>query len=120
MERWHYGVNNYYKTASICRETAIWPIFAIERGTEFVCDLIPPIPLPNIKIRLEKEEAIDFGSEFLTIKEWYGDSRHLFHALIHIPIFNFCYRHIKTKMIDVNYEKLKELFYEDNKDFWDE
>lgn len=65
MKRWSYGINSIYKKASIYLEEAPWWIFALDRSIEFLCDLMPSIPLPNVKIRLKNREDIEFneGSE---------------------------------------------------------
>ena len=121
MKSWSYGINNYYKTASISLETASWHIFAIERITEFICDIIPPIPLPNIKFRLRDKDSIEFNqSEWTTFREWYGDLKQLFHGVIHILISDFCWDRIEMKCIEIDYDKLKEMFYEENKEFFDD
>jgi len=121
MKSWNYGINNYYKTASISLETAPWHIFAIEKIAEFICDNVPPIPLPDIKFRLRDKDSIEFNkSEWTTLNEWYGDLSQLFHSVIHVPIFDFCQDRIKAKNIKIDYEKLKEMFYEENKKFWDD
>jgi hypothetical protein len=115
MKCWSYGINYYYKTASISLETAPWPIFAIEWAMDIICDSIPPIPLPNIKIRPK-----DNDGEWTTTKEWYGDLSQLVHAVIHVPIFNFCWSRIDVEYIEIDYYKLRELFYKEDKEFWDE
>jgi len=121
MKNWSYGINNYYKTASISLETAPWHIFVIETITEFICDIIPPISLPNIKFRLRDKDSIEFNqSEWTTVKEWYGDLKQLFHSVIHIPISNFCWDRIVKKYIEVDYDKLKEMFYKKDKEFFDD
>ena len=122
MKSWTYAINSYYKTAHISLQTAPWPIFAIERITEFICDIIPPLPLPDIKFRLRDKFSIECndGQEWTTIREWYGDLSQLFHSMIHIPVFDFCRNKIKDKRIDFDYDKLKEMFYKENKEFWDE
>ena len=122
MKSWSYRINNYYKTTNISLETAPWHIFAIERIAEIICDVIPPIPLPNIKFRLKDEDSIEFNqSEWTTVREWYGDLRSLFHSVIHIPIFNFCRDRIKIKHIEMDYDELKEMFYiKEDKEFFDD
>lgn len=121
MRNWEYGINNYYKTATVYLETAPWHIFAIRRLSEFLCDIFPPIPMPNIKIRLKDKDSIELNeSEYTTIKEWHGDFQQLFHIYIHMPIFNFCNDRIETKDIEIDYYKLKKLFYAEDKEFWDE
>jgi len=82
---------------------------------------MPPIPLPNIKFRLRDKHSIEFNqSEWTTFREWYGDLNSLFCGVIHMPIFGFCWDRIETKHIEMDYDKLKEMFYTKDKDFWDE
>ena len=121
MKSWHYAINNYYKTANISLETAPWHIFAIERIAEIICDSMPSIPLPNIRFRLKDKDSIKFNqSEWTTVREWYGDLSQLFHSVIHIPISDFCWDRIKTRRIEMDYEKVKEIFYAENKEFFDD
>ena len=120
MKNWYYAINGYYRTAHISIETAPWHIFAIKKVSEFICDIIPPMPLPNIRFRLRDEFSIECnnGQKWVTVKEWYGSLDHLFHAMIHIPIFFFCHNRIETKYIEIDYEKLKELFYEEDTEIY--
>lgn len=121
MKSWSYGINNFHKTASISLETAPWHIFAIERIAEFICDNVPPIPLPNIKFRLKDKDSIKWNqSEWTTVREWYGDLRSLFCSKIHIPILTFCLDRIETKRIEIDHDKLKEMFYKEDKKFFDD
>ena len=122
MRNWTYGINSYYRTAHISLETAPLIIFAIERVSEFMCDIIPPIPLPDIKFRLRDKFSIECndGQEWTTIGEWYGDLNQLFHSVIHVPIFDFCHDRIKTKYIKIDYDNLKKIFYKEDREFFDE
>jgi len=121
MRSWSYGINNYYKTANISLEIAPWYIFAIEKASEFICGIIPPIPLPDIKFRLKDKDSIKFNqSEWTTVREWYGDLSQLFHSVIHVPIFDFCWDRIISKHVEMDYEKLKEMFYKEDKEFFDD
>jgi len=121
METWSYGINSIYKKVSIYLEEAPWWIFALDRSIEFLCDVMPSIPLPKIKIRLKNGEDIEFNadSEWTTWREWYGDLNQLFHCLVHVPIFDFCQKRIRYKFIEIDYDKAKEIFYEQDKEFWD-
>ena len=122
MRNWIYGINSYHRTAHISLETAPWIIFAIEKVSEFICDIIPPIPLPNIKFRLRDKFSIECNDdqEWTTVKEWYGDLSQLFHSVIHVPIFDFCHDRTETKHIEFDYDKLKEIFYKEDREFFDE
>ncbi|MBW1728557.1 MAG: hypothetical protein JRJ62_13500, partial [Deltaproteobacteria bacterium] len=83
---------------------------------------IPPIPLPAKKKKLKDQEDIELndGNPWTTWKEWYGDLNQLFHCFVHIPIFNFCMRIVKTRFVELDYDKVKEMFYEEDKEFWEE
>ncbi|MEA3414828.1 MAG: hypothetical protein U9R02_01510 [Thermodesulfobacteriota bacterium] len=122
MKSWNYGINSLYKTASIDLRTGHWWLFALERVAEFCCDIAPPIPLPNAKKRLRDQEDIELndGNSWTTWKEWYGDLSQLFHCFVHVPIFDFCQKRIKCKFIELDYDKVKEMFYQEDKKFWDE
>ena len=121
MKTWSYGINSLYKKASIDLQEASWWIFSLERVTEMLCDLIPPISLPMIKKRLKNSEDISMngGNQWTTWKEWYGDLSQLFHCVVHMPIFNFCQKKTRLKSIAFDYDKVKEMFYEEDKEFWD-
>lgn len=121
MKSWSYGINSLYKQASIYLEQAPLCVFAAERVAEFLCDLMPPIPLPNIKKRLKHRADIDIngGEEWTTWQEWYGDLSQVFHCFVHVPIFDFCQKRIKGKVLEIDYQRAKDMFYEEDKEFWD-
>ena len=122
MKRWHYGINSYYKTADVYLEEASFLIFLLEDIVAFICELIPCIPLPKIKIKLKNPEDIEIndGNRWTTLKDWHGNLNALFHLYIHMPVDHFCWKRTKTKCISIPYDKCKELFYKEDKDFWDE
>lgn len=121
MKTWDYGINSIYKKASIYLEEASWWVFVADRMVEFLCDLVPPVPLPKIKMRLKDREDIEFneGNERTTLRNWYGDLRQAFHCFVHMPVFNFCQKRIRCKSIEIDYDRAKEMFYEKDKEFWD-
>lgn len=122
MKTWSYGINSLYKTASIDLRTGPWWVFVLERTAELCCDMGPSIPLPGARKRLRDQEDIELngGNPWTTWKEWYGDLSQLFHCFVHIPIFNFCERMVQSRIVELDYEKIKEMFYEEDKGFWDE
>ncbi|MFH1293076.1 MAG: hypothetical protein ABIJ44_02985 [Pseudomonadota bacterium] len=122
MNTWSYGINSLYKTASIDLRIGPWWVFALERTVELCCDMIPSIPLPDTKKRLKDQENIELNgcNSWTTWKEWYGDLSQLFHCFVHVPIFDFCQKRIKCKFIELDYDKVKEMFYQEDKRFWDE
>jgi len=121
MKSWSYGINSIYKKANIYLEEAPWWAFLIDRIAEFLCDLIPPIPLPKIKMRLKDREDIEFngGSEWTTLRDWYGHLSQVFHSFVHMPVFDFCQKRIKRKSMETDYNRAKEMFYEGVKELWD-
>jgi len=113
MRKINYGINSYHKTASIIVEHANPLIFVLDRISEFICgNLILPAPLPNFKIIRDGEKT--------TIKEYYGDLRSLYHLWIHYPIFQYCAKKMDAEMIDIDYDKARKVFYDNDKKFWDE
>jgi hypothetical protein len=122
MKTWSYGINSLYKTASIDLQTAPWWVFALEWAVGWCCDLAPALPLPDAKMRLRDQEDIELngGSPWTTWKEWYGDLSQLFHGFVHMPVFNFCQSRIQSRIVGLDYDNAKEMFYEEDKKFWDE
>jgi len=122
MKTWSYGINSLYRTAVIDLRTGPWWAFALERASEGCCDLTPVPPLPNIKLKLRDSDDIELngGLPWTTWRQWYGDLSQLFHIFVSVPVFNFCQSRIRCKMVESDYDKLKEMFYEEDKKFWDE
>lgn len=120
MRRWTYAINSIYKISHIHCEEAPWWVFAIDSLVCKICDLIPPIPLPNIKKHLSDKDDIEFaGGEWTTWREWYGDISQLFCGCIHIPITNWCWGRANSTILKVNYNDLKDAFRERDIDFWE-
>ena len=121
MKSWSYGINSIYKRASIYLEEAPWWIFAVDRFAEFLCDLVPPIPLPKIKVRLKDRQDIEFNgeNEWTTLRDWYGDLNQVFHCFVHLPVFDFCQKRTNCKPMEIDYNKARETFYKEDKEFWD-
>lgn len=92
MKSWSYGINSIYEKASIHLAEGPWWVFVMDRIAEFLCGLVPAISLPKFKIRLKESEDIEFneGSEWTTLRDWYGDLGQAFHCFVHTPVFNFC------------------------------
>ena len=122
MRKWGYGINSIHRTAHIYVEESSWWVFAIDRIIEWLCGIIPPIRFTKVRMRLKDAEDIAFndGSEWTTLQDWYGDISQVFHLLVHIPMFNLCYSKIKSKSIEIDYDRAREMFYEGDKRFWDE
>ena len=38
---------------------------------------------------------------------------------MHLPVFDFCQKRIRGKSIEIDYRKAREMFYEEDKEFWD-
>jgi hypothetical protein len=122
MKSWSYGINSYHKTSSICLEEGAWWLFLIRAFGDFICEYTPCIPLPNIKFRLSDKGDIKFngGNKWTTLKEWYGSLNDIVHLFIHEPILDFFWKKIKETDIEIPYSKLRKLFYEVDKEWWDE
>ena len=104
MKKWNIATNNFYFTGSVHLEEAPFYIFTIEYITNYVCELIPDIPLPKIKIIR--------GGEKTNLREYYGCISDIFHVYVHVPISKWCDEKIKITRIEFPYKMLKELFPE--------
>jgi hypothetical protein len=102
MRRWFIGSNNFYFTSGIYLEDGPWYVYAIETSISWICSYFPRIPLPKIKIIRDKEET--------NLKEYYGDTRDLFHIFVCDPITNWCFKKIDMIHFDHPYEMLKKEF----------
>ena len=122
MKSWSYGANSYHKTASVYLEEGHWWFFLIRAIGDFICEHTLCISLPNIKWKLTDKESIEFndGSEWTTLKEWYGDTVQLVHLKIHEPMLNLFWNKTKETDIEIPYSKLRKLFYKVDKEWWDE
>ena len=111
MRNWSYGINTYYKTASIYIDFGPLWTFALDGIIEYICDCFPPIPLPKISIIRDDEKT--------NLNEYYGSLCCLFHIYICSPISDWCWKHQEHKSIKVDYDELKKIFYAKDK-FWEE
>ena len=113
MKNWSYGINSLYKTGHIFLEEAPWYVFAIARAVEWTCDYMPEIPFSDRSI-------VDEDGNETTLKEYYGDLSQWWHCKVHDPIFQWAEKQKSTTTIEMSYEKIKELFYESNRKFFDD
>jgi hypothetical protein len=121
MRKWGYGINSYCKTAHIYVDDAPWWIFALDRSIEFICDIIPSIPFPKVRMRLKDPDDIEFNeSEWTTWKEWYGDLNQWFHLFAHCLVFEYCRDKMKSESVDITYDKAREMFYNSDRKFFDQ
>lgn len=61
---------------------APWYVFLIDAAGCHVCDWVPPIPFPSIKMR-------DEDGELTTWREYWGDFRQWWHCVIHDPLLQW-------------------------------
>ena len=121
MKHWSYSINSYYKTANICLHEAPFYIFLLDWLATCACGLVPPISFSKLPFKLSLEEAKDNdGERWTTWKDWYGDLSQFIHCRFHLPIFDFCQARMNEKWIEIGYKKLKKMFYEEDKEFWDD
>lgn len=113
MKDWSYGINSLYKTGHIMLDETPWYVFAIARAVEWMCDHMPAIPLPSDPIK-------DEDGNDTTLKEYYGDTSHLFHAFVHDPVFQWAEKQKKTTAMELSHKKVREIFYESDSKFFDD
>jgi len=72
-------------------------------------------------MRLKDPEDIEInGSEWTTWKDWYGDLNQWFHLFAHCPVFEYGQDKMKSKFVDITYEKAREMFYDSERKFFDQ
>jgi len=120
MRQFSYALNNIYYKCHIIVRHGRWQYFFIENIIERVCSIIPAIPFPPIKFKLNKKDTEFYGEEIITLKEWYGNISSWFCCEIHTPILNWCGKKINDSMFEVDYNKAKEVFEKYDPDFWKE
>jgi len=113
MKSFNIGTNNYWYTASVILDDVPAPLYYLARITEFICDHIPSIPLPQIPIKLKDKDTYDWTDNNdgrTNLKEWYGDIQQLFHLYVCTPVHHLVWKHTKSISIDLPYDFLKERF----------
>ena len=104
MKKWALGTNDYFYTGGIYLEEAKWYIFMIGFITEFICDHFPSISLPSFIYTYSTD------GEKLSLKEYYGTTKDLFHIYVCTPISIWCYKKTKCVHVCLPYGMLKEKF----------
>jgi len=122
MRKFDYSINSYHRTASINVDYAPFWVFWLDDLFNFLCGIVPPVPLPPIPIRLSDETSIELndGKKWTTLRDWCGNLRSLFHCSVHAPIFGWCWGKTDSRPIEVDYKKAKKAFYDKDREFWDE
>ncbi len=133
MKRWSIGINSYHKTAHVVLEELPLYVSLIEKANDRFCGFINSylaISFPNIfpKKRDPIEDCVcknleikcDNHDKLYTLKEWYGDLGQFWCGHVCQNIFGWCWSKTKCTSLDITYDKCKELFYEDNKEYFDE
>ncbi len=120
MRRITYGVNHYYKTASLLVEYAPFWVFFIGWLFNYICWIIFSISFLKISYKLRDETDIEMndGKEWTTWKEWYGDLNQWFHVVVHCPVDDFCWEKIDSRVIKLDYEETKKIFSDKDKEMW--
>jgi hypothetical protein len=123
MRTFSIGVNNYWHTASIVLDEVPAPLYYLERFIEFICDIIPPIPLPPIPIKLSDKYDADWTDNKdgrTNLKDWYGDIQQLFHLYVCTNAHNLVWKYTESTVINLPYQFLKERFPDSFVDLEDE
>jgi len=134
MKTWYYTTNSLSKwqLGSIVVVEQPWYLFVLDWIGDNSCSFIPSIPFPNILPRKRisikgcscehKEKHCDDHETLYTLKEWYGDFRQFWCGQIATPIMYYVFKHPKRKeyTIEVGYKRIKEIFYEHDKNYFDE
>lgn len=89
MRDYNIAYNNIYRKGYIILREGPWWAFLLEYFHDYTCHYLHYIPLPDIGMALNKEDAAFNGGEDLTTwKEWWGTLGGLFHDKFCIAHFN--------------------------------
>lgn len=113
MKTWTYGINTYYRTAHYVIEQGPWWAFFIRWLADHLCDFIPRIPFPSIRIDDEERNKT-------TLKNEWGDLSQWVHVVIHAPVFKWVEGKIHCNLVPAPYEEIKQHYYTRDKQFFDE
>lgn len=113
MKSWSYGINSLYRHTSINLIQAPFWVFWLETFMDHLCHYMPAIPFPSIG------RVVDDGENY-NWAEWYGDLHQAFHVVIHDPIQDWLWAKQKEHHIQIDYDILRGLFYEEDRAWWDE
>lgn len=120
MERWHVGVNGYFGSASIYRQSGPWWSFVIERvmwqASHALHTLIGWIPLPGL---LTKRQIVDDGETY-TWGEWHGTKLGQLFWLVETPIFDWCVQHRRVVHILLSFQQVRDAFGDEAPAHWAE
>lgn len=119
MKEWGYGLNTFHKTAHVYVEEMPWHLHCLQEICEWFCCHFPNIPFPSWLHYTYTNE--DGSKEVYTWKEWWGGTNAWFHMYIHSPIFDLAYNKGKCKgyCLSVDYEALKDIIKEIDKEYYD-
>lgn len=120
MRDWFFGGNalKRYMHGHIELIEQPWWLSVIEWWSDHACSFIPRIPFPNFPKRKWKGG----GEEECTPKEWWGDLGQWYCGTVSMPLLQWVFHHPKRKtyIFDVGWDKLKEIMYEYDKEYFDE
>jgi len=101
VKRWSIGANDIYRDASLhIQEMPMWA-FLLDEVVGRICGEFPAILLPTWP-QFEVE-----GEESTNPKEWFGDTRQMFHAFVCTPIWEFCESKSAHKTLRVDYDEVE-------------
>lgn len=119
MKTWYVGFNDWWFTSSIDLVKVPIGLAVLERIVEFICYVLPPIPLPKIKFKLKDKNDYGFTQNengWTDLNEWYGGIDQLWHLFVCIPTINFVEKHTKHVRIELPYDFSKQLFPKEHLD----
>jgi len=113
MKNWSYSINSLFNKGELHLEEAPSYAYATEFASEFICDLILDIPLPEIQI-------LDDEGKQTTLREQHGSVGQLWHLKVCIPVCAWAWSKTKSTVVPLGYDKVREIFYEKDQKFFDD
>ena len=122
MRTWYISGNalKRYKYGSVDVEEMPWWLFVVDWWADYGCSFIPPIPFPKFfKITIHEDDGTTYES---TPREYWGDLEQWYCGTVASPLTQWVFRHPKRKSytVEIGYDKLREIFYESDKKWFDD
>lgn len=115
MQHWSWGGNDIWKTGCISlHDTPAWRHYLC-LAVDWLAYLTHWIKFPRWPRWYDNELG-----EYINPRDYWGDLGCLILCYWLTPLYNFEYKQDKGYHIEIGYDRLKEIFYERNKEYFDE
>lgn len=116
MKDWGYSTNSYYKLCHICLDEGPWWAFWLLDVVPGICGRIPDWRVPFLgRVKIVRDGETHLWRDYI------GDTlQDIFCLYIDHPLCNLVNKRIKHTFVDITWDECRKLFYDEDKDFWDD